>query len=104
MTYGRGDDGPVILVKCPGLVPGEFSKLFGAEFLLPYPPCLSITNYVFTGKAHFYVKITDSLISIFPKSRSATLPAIRRRAIYGMMKTGFSFVLLPSCLVLLAAL
>lgn len=39
----------------------------------------------------------------FPKSRSATLPAIRRRAIYGMMKTGFSFVLLPSCLVLLAA-
>ena len=28
MTYGRGDDGPVILVKCPGLVPGEFSKLF----------------------------------------------------------------------------
>ena len=24
MTYGRGDDDPVILVKCPGLVPGEF--------------------------------------------------------------------------------
>ena len=23
MTYGRGDDGPVILVKCPGLVPGR---------------------------------------------------------------------------------
>lgn len=64
---------------------------------------MSITNYVFTGKARFYVKITDSLISIFPKSRSASLPAIRRRAIYGMMKTGFSFVLLPSCLVLLAA-
>lgn len=64
---------------------------------------MSITNYVFTGKARFYVKITDSLISIFPKSRSATLPAIRCRAIYGMMKTGFSFVLLPSCLVLLAA-
>lgn len=64
---------------------------------------MSITNYVFTGKARFYVKITDSLISIFPKSRSATLPAIRCRAIYGMMKTGFSFVLLPSCLMLLAA-
>ena len=64
---------------------------------------MSITNYVFTGKARFYVKITDSLISIFPKSRSATLPAIRCRAIYGMMKTGFSFVLLPSCLKLLAA-
>ncbi len=82
---------------------GKGGVAVGGEFLLPYPPCLSITNYVLTGKARFYVKITDPFISIFPGSRSATLPGIRRRAIYGMMKTGLSFVLLPSCLVLLAA-
>ncbi len=82
---------------------GKGGVAVGGEFLLPYPPCLSITNYVLTGKARFYVKITDPFISIFPGSRSAILSGIRRRAIYGMMKTGLSFVLLPSCLVLLAA-
>ncbi len=65
---------------------------------------MSITNYVFTGKARFYVKITDSLIPIFSEKplchlASHPLPCYLRDD----ENCCFSFVLLPSCLMLLAA-